>query len=297
MSKFFDTFPRLEYDIQGGRNRNLQLTTDIFFRLRIVRNVLGNISSYYEYAINDEDTPEIIADKIYGDPEAFWIILLANDILDAQYDWPLNTRDFNKYLVNKYGSTSNAQSTFHHYEKVIVREEQASGTIVESRYQINPNTYTFGVLSLTSVNGDFIPGETITITPGFSANVQSWNNTTAVLTISNESRTANTTLKFQTLVGQNSAANGVVSSIASDVPFDYYYGLAQTQAVSTYNLVDGKTVVETIYRDRISNYDWEFTENENKRFIKIIKPEFYPQIIRELNNATGSTVRYVRKLV
>jgi len=298
MSRFFDTYPRLRYDIQGRRYTNLQTTTDIFFRLRILKNILSNITAYYEHTIQDGDTPEILADKVYGNSEAHWIILLANDIIDAQYDWPLNTRDFNKHIVDKYGSIATAQSTYHHYEKVIVREEQASGVIVEGRYQINSNTYTYGVWTLSSVQGNFISGETITINTSFSANVLSWNNTTSTMTISDETRTANTLLKFQTINGSTSNANGVISVIESNVPFDYYYGLAQTQALSTYNISGGKTVVEKIYRDRISNYDWEFAENEKKRTIKVIKKEYYPQIIREFSKLTDFNASpYVRRLV
>lgn len=298
MSKFFDLFPKIQYDIQGRRFTNLQLTTNIFFRMRFLKNVLGNISSYYEYIIQEGDTPEILADKIYGDPEAHWIILLANDIIDPQYDWPLIYREFNNYIINKYGSIEAAQMTYHHYEKVIRREEQASGTIIESRYQINANTYTYGELTLSDVSGDFIPGETIVIsTGGFSANAYSWDNATSILTISDEDRTANVLLKFQTLQGQTSNASGIISSIGSDVPFDYYYGLAETQALSTYNLSDGKTVIETIYRDRITNYDWELEQNENKRTIKIIKPEYYSQIIGEFNRMTDySSAPYMRRL-
>ena len=134
MAKYFTFFPSIAYDIAGKRRSNYQTVTNIFFRLRIIRSVLSNFSSYYEYLISDSDTPEILADKVYGDSEAHWIILLANDMVDPQYDWPLNTRDFTNYIIKKYGSIENAQTTYHHYEKVIRREEQLSGIIVEERY-------------------------------------------------------------------------------------------------------------------------------------------------------------------
>ena len=42
------------------------------------------------------DTPEIIASKYYGDPEKHWIVLLANDIINPFFDFPLNYQEFEK---------------------------------------------------------------------------------------------------------------------------------------------------------------------------------------------------------
>mgnify|MGYP003325192324 FL=1 len=231
MAQFFDKFPRISYDIEGKRLTTYQSVTNIFFRVRVIREILGNISAYYEYLIKDDDTPEILADKVYNNPEAHWIILMANNIVDPQYDWPLNSTNFTNYIINKYGSVANAQTTYHHYEKVITREESFSGTITETRFVINQ-------------------------------------------------------------------ANAAVSMADSTVPYDSYNNLPETQSVNTVNMGEGKTVVEIVNRDRISNYDYEVQVNENKRSIKIIKPEYYGQIIREFDNLTQIKQRttYLRRL-
>jgi hypothetical protein len=235
MSRYFSLFPIIPYDIAGKRLTSYQNTTNIFFRLRIIRDVLTNFTSYYEYIISESDTPEILADKVYGDPEAHWVILLANNILDPQYDWPLNSRDFKNYIIKKYGSIENAQTTYHHYEKVVRREEPRSGNIVEDHYVINQANLTSNL-----------------------------------------------------------------SSTFADVPYDTYTSLADEQDVSTinYGFNNGKTVFEIIYRNRVTNYDYELQLNEDKRTIKIIKPEYYNQIIREFDDMTGkSRVPYLRRLV
>jgi len=231
MSNFFSNFPILGYDIANKQYSNFQLTTNIFIRFRFLKEVLGNISAYYEYIVSDYDTPEIIADKIYGDPEAHWIILLANDMVDAQYDWVLSDRDFRNYIINKYGSVETAKTTDHHYEKVIVREQQATGTTSETRFVVNKEKLTDNDL---------------------------------------------------------------------DVPYDYYEGdgsLVETAGLSTYNLSDGMTVIEVVSRDVISCYDYEYNLNEAKRTIKIIKPEYYPQIMREFTAMLKAEPSFIRKLV
>ena len=225
---FFDKFPVLAYDIAGKRLSNYQISTNIFFRIRILREILGNISAYYEYLVSDSDTPEILADKVYGNPEAHWIILMANDIIDAQYDWPLNYKNFNNYIINKYGSIANAKTQIHHYEKVVTREEQLTGIVTESRFTVNFDKLT-----------DNTPS----------------------------------------------------------VPYDYYENLPETQEVNTYNLENGRTVTEIIRREAITYYDYESQLNDNKRSIKIIKPEYYGQILREFENLTNTKPSYIRKLV
>lgn len=232
MAQFFDKFPKILYDIDGKQLSNYQTVTNIFFRVRVIREILGNISAYYEYLVKDDDTPEILADKVYNNPEAHWIILLANNIVDPQYDWPLNSTNFNNYIINKYGSIENAQTTYHHYEKVVTREESFSGTVVENRFVIN----------------------------------------------------------------QANAANSMVDST---IPYDTYNSLSETQTVNTINMGEGRTVIEIVHRDRITNYDYEQQMNDNKRSIKIIKPEYYQQIVREFDNLTQIKQRtnYIRRLI
>jgi hypothetical protein len=231
MASFFDKFPVIPYDINGKQRSEYQLITNIFFRMRFLRQVMSDMTTYYEHIISDDQTPEILADRMYGDPMAHWVILLANNIIDPQYDWPLNSNDFDRYIINKYGSIENAQTTYHHYEKVVSREESTSGTITEYRYVINQ---------------------------------------------------------------ANLASN--LSSTLSTVPYDHYGNLAEDQEVSTYNLQDGGTVIEIISREAISNYDYEHSKNEAKRTIKVIKPEYYPQIVREFENLVGFEPSYIRKL-
>ena len=60
----------------------------------------------------DGETPEILASKLYNDPELHWIILLLNDITDRYHQWPQNTNQFIAYINDKY---SNVDAT-HHYE-------------------------------------------------------------------------------------------------------------------------------------------------------------------------------------
>jgi hypothetical protein len=113
---------------------------------------------YYEYTIQDGDTPEIVAYKYYGDSYRYWIVLFANQITDPQWDWPLSSNDFDAFIANKYQSF-NPYSTVHHYEKIITQYDARTQTttvkniiIDEDTYNsliIGTNTYTFPTGNVT----------------------------------------------------------------------------------------------------------------------------------------------------
>jgi hypothetical protein len=111
---------------------------------------------------------------------------------------------------------------------------------------------------------------------------------------------ANTKIQYQTLQESNSAVTGVVSSyVLPTVPYDTYLSLPETISYDVVDMGDGKSVIETISRDTISNYDWEVEQNDSKRAIKIIKPEYYRQIVQEFDRLVGTRDRntYIRRLV
>ena len=240
MSSYFDKFPSIRYQISGVKYSSFQTIRNLLFRTAIIREALSNSSSYIKYVIRDGDTPEILAAKVYGDPQAHWMILYANDILDAQYDWPLTSSVFPKYMIDKYRSaaeddrgetledyevlawtkdTTNVGS-YHHYEKVIKNENQVEQLTTETRLVINKTRLTDDPL---------------------------------------------------------------------DVPHDYYDDLADEQDVTPINLeVNGQTVIQSIYRNAVTYYDYEDELNESKRNIRIIKKEYYTQMNAEFGILTDT---------
>lgn len=94
MANFFSKYPKLLI--------NNRLVTDIVARAAIRDKYSDRLSIFYPYALQEGDTPELIASKYYGDPEKHWIVLLANDIINPFFDFPLNYSEFNKMLDQKY---------------------------------------------------------------------------------------------------------------------------------------------------------------------------------------------------
>lgn len=110
MANFFNFFPLTVYSNENSTT-SVDVVTNITTRLSFLPSLKNQASLFYDYAIKDTDTPEGIAFKIYGDPEKHWIVLLFNDIIDPQFDWPLPYSAFNEYVDKKYSTVEYANNS------------------------------------------------------------------------------------------------------------------------------------------------------------------------------------------
>ena len=116
---YFSMFPELQYDAKGNGVVNLQ--KDIFRRVKVKAISKSNIVNFDYYNVQDGETPEMIAHKLYGDSELHWVIMLFNDVNDRYHDWPMSGNQFNAYLLDKYDNVDG----IHHYE---ITSESGHGT-------------------------------------------------------------------------------------------------------------------------------------------------------------------------
>jgi len=108
--------------------------TDISRNIRFRKEILSSVTAYDSYDIEDGETPEIIAEKIYGNPEYHWIVMLANELYDYRKDFPLTQLQLEKYVDDKYGVNADA---IHHYvdENGFVVNSDTTGAVSISNRQ------------------------------------------------------------------------------------------------------------------------------------------------------------------
>jgi len=143
--QYFDTLPKIIYTTNGVS----EVYTNLLARARMLPNFIDNSSNYYQYHIQEGDTPELIAAKYYGDSYRYWIVLFSNKLNDPQWDWPLSPTLFERFIREKYSGV-NPHNIMHHYEKNIVRfnvntQIKSSETVIldEIRYdELLERTYT-----------------------------------------------------------------------------------------------------------------------------------------------------------
>lgn len=102
--KHFYAYPRIEY--------SENLATNIMMRGKVRDAVLQNTALYYKYTIDDMMKPETLSHKYYGSSNYVWAIFYANNILHPVHDWPMTQREFDKYIIQKYGSLKKANGKY-----------------------------------------------------------------------------------------------------------------------------------------------------------------------------------------
>lgn len=107
---YFEKFPKVVHTLDNYKTG--QVIPDILRRTKFVSQLTTNFAFYDEYDVQDGETPEIVADKFYNNPQLHWIILQTNEILDPRFDWPLSSRNLYDYTLAKYGNVN----AVHHYE-------------------------------------------------------------------------------------------------------------------------------------------------------------------------------------
>jgi hypothetical protein len=115
MTQFFTKYPKITYDIDGT-GTNTRLIIDIIHRAKFIDIVKSNLVIFYPYHVKEGETPEIIAHKLYGSSQYYWVVLLSNNIMDLWRDWPLSYDQMQQYLIHRYGSVPTSQTTIDHHE-------------------------------------------------------------------------------------------------------------------------------------------------------------------------------------
>ena len=93
---------------------NYKLLPDILRRVKQRSAIKSGQFVFDNYDVKENERPEDIAYKWFGDAELHWVILMTNNITDRYYDWPLTQPQFKEFLTDKYGSGS--EDSTHHYE-------------------------------------------------------------------------------------------------------------------------------------------------------------------------------------
>ena len=183
---YFKSFPYTLYSLDN--TTTVQVVTDITNRVALSDEVKTNLSLFDEYDIKDGETPELVADKFYSNPELHWLILHYNEIIDPRFDWPLDTNNFNRQVASKYANVNG----IHHYE-------DASGNYV------NGNVYLISSSDFTEFNIDDVITNTTNTGTGYITQKNSSSNVRVTVTtggfisgdrirnISNTSSSANIT--------------------------------------------------------------------------------------------------------
>ena len=143
MSSYFSEVPNFEYVSRlPDAKISDYITVKNFFKRGFLReDIFQNLTFFTKYQIQGSDRPDNVASQVYNDSTLDWLVLMSNNIVNIQNEWPLSNIDFDELMLDKYGSYDTLFNGVHHYETIEVKDARDvkilnAGLKVESDYSI-----------------------------------------------------------------------------------------------------------------------------------------------------------------
>lgn len=143
---YFRQVPDFEYI---SRDKDKQYISEyvpvknLFKRGKLREDIFGNLTFFEKYSIKGDERPDNVAYKFYRDETLDWVILISNNILNIQSEWPMTQTTFDKVMLEKYGTYNNLYSGIHHHETTEIRTSLGA-VILPSGIKIQPTWKTNG---------------------------------------------------------------------------------------------------------------------------------------------------------
>ena len=110
----------------GRSDGDYSITKNFFKRAKLREDIFQDLAFFTKYSVLGDDRPDNVADLIYGDASLDWVVLIANNIVNVQSEWPMSQGDFNTYVTEKYADEETLYSGVHHYEANEVKTSDGS---------------------------------------------------------------------------------------------------------------------------------------------------------------------------
>ena len=115
---YFSNLPEFLYvnrTKEGRSEGDYSVVVNLFKRAKLREDIFQDVSFFSKYIVEGDDRPDNVAFKVYNDPDLDWVVLMSNNIVNVQSEWPMSQADFHAYITNKYDEET-LYSGIHHYE-------------------------------------------------------------------------------------------------------------------------------------------------------------------------------------
>ena len=139
-NQYFSYLPDFEYvsRLSGSSISDYVRVENLFKRTKVNETIFGDLTNFTKYKIIGNERPDQVAFKIYGDSNLDWLVMLTNNIVNYQNEWPMPSDAFFDYLLSKYG-TEEKMFSVHHYETQEVKS--SDGVIIVPKGLEVPSNY------------------------------------------------------------------------------------------------------------------------------------------------------------
>ena len=119
MASYFRQVPKFDYVSRNADEKNISdyiEVKNLFKRGKLREDIFGNLSFFTKYSIIGDERPDNVAYNAYGEETLDWVVLLSNNILNIQTEWPMTQQVFDRFVLSKYGDYNTLYNGVHHYE-------------------------------------------------------------------------------------------------------------------------------------------------------------------------------------
>jgi Base plate wedge protein 53 len=275
---YFSYFPSISYVTDPTDLTKIILVKDITIRAKISDYFKNSAITSLPYTIQDGERPETLSYRIYDRVDLYWTILLFNEIHDPTFEWPLSSAELESKLQKKYKGYA------------LYYPDSAR---IPDTFQLQDTTVFKGASTVSQVLAD---GTVIT------ANIIKWDPTYNSIVIDGDQASLfDPTLDSPLSTDQYARlyVDGDPSKLfafSKIVPYEY--------AVHHFEDTDGNILdprsgppndptnpssilnryvsdVDFIETLAVDNRTQEYITNENKRSIRVVKPEYMNAIVTQ----------------
>jgi hypothetical protein len=144
MSSYFQRVPDFNYvsRLPDSKIGDYIRVKNLFKKGKLREDIFQNLAFFEKYKIVGDDRPDNVAFEVYNDSSLDWLVLLSNNVLNVQSEWPLPQTDFDRFVLDKYGDYDTLYNGIHHYETTEVKNTQGvtiipAGLQVDSSYSVS----------------------------------------------------------------------------------------------------------------------------------------------------------------
>jgi len=166
MPGYFSYIPNIAYEERPLKYpfsvADTVIAKNFFKRFKLNDEIFNYVVYFNKYSIVDGERPDMIAQKLYGDPFFDWVVLLTNNMVNVQYDWPKTNYELYKILESEYNDPYNE---IHHYETIEIGQYDRGLRVDKAFYDKQHKINDAGNVSI--VNGSAIC-EPVTVAEHFT---------------------------------------------------------------------------------------------------------------------------------
>ena len=280
---YFTYFPSISYVTDPADLTKIMVVKDITVRAKINDYFKNTALTSLPYDIQDGERPETLAHRIYDRSDLHWTILLFNEIHDPTFEWPLSSAELESKLQAKYKGYA-----------LYYPDGIGSPNIFQNQENI------LSLKGATTISQMMADGSVVT------ANIVKWDPTYNCIIIDGEQASMFDPTSNSPLSAYDGSAwaytdgdTSTLFSFTKAVPYEYAIhhfedsdgNVLDPRQGPPSDLNSPSSILDRYVKNldfvevlAIDNRTQEFKDNDKKRSIRVIKPEFMGTIITQFRS-------------